>query len=178
MQTSRTKAGVHGYGRAAEGHLGSDRSSMFQAPQAISPRDDPGAEAPWSAKYHRSYGSQTLSNECLYMDRLLRPYRSRGIRKPISATRPGLLKNLVPVRTFADWDRHKPGFVEVDLVAHYGESASGFYLNTLCAVHLASGWTECLPVFSKYQHYVKQAIHHVRLRLPCPLRGMDSDKGT
>jgi hypothetical protein len=111
------------------------------------------------------------------IDRLLRPYRSRGTRKSISTTRPGLLKNLVPVRTFADWDRNKPGFVEVDLVAHCGESPSGFYLNTLCAVDVASGWTECLPVFGKYQQYVKQAIHHMRLRLPCPLLGIDSDNG-
>jgi hypothetical protein len=112
------------------------------------------------------------------IDRLLRPYRSRGGRKPKSTTRSGLLKNLVPVRTFTDWDKTKPGFVEVDLVAHCGESTDGFYLNTLCAVDVASGWTECLPVFGKYQERVKQAIHHMRLRLPCPLLGIDSDNGS
>ena len=113
------------------------------------------------------------------MDRLLRPYRSRGQRKPLSTTKPGsLLKNLVPVRTFTDWDKSKFGFVEVDLVAHCGESTEGFYLNTLCAVDVASGWTECLPVFGKAQVLVKQAIHHMRQRLPCPLLGIDSDNGS
>ena len=112
------------------------------------------------------------------IDRLLRPYRKQGGRKSLSTTKPaGLLKGLVPVRTFADWDRGKPGFVEVDLVAHCGESTEGFYLNTLCAVDVASGWTECLPVFGKYQEYVRQAIHHMRQRLPCPLLGVDSDNG-
>jgi hypothetical protein len=112
------------------------------------------------------------------IDRLLRPYRNKGARKTLSTTKPGsLLRNLVPVRTFADWDRNKPGFVEVDLVAHCGESNEGFYLNTLCAVDVASGWTECLPVFGKYQEHVKQAIHHMRMRLPCPLLGIDSDNG-
>jgi hypothetical protein len=113
------------------------------------------------------------------MDRLLRPYRSRGSRKSISTTKSGsLLKNLVPVRTFADWDRNKPGFVEVDLVAHCGETTEGFYLNTLCAVDVSSGWTECLPVFGKTQVLVGQAIHHMRQRLPCPLLGIDSDNGS
>jgi hypothetical protein len=113
------------------------------------------------------------------IDRLLRPYRQHGGRKSLSTTQAtGLLKGLVPVRTFADWDRQKPGFVEVDLVAHCGESTEGFYLNTLCAVDVATGWTECLPVFGKYQEYVRQAIHHMRSRLPCPLLGIDSDNGT
>lgn len=41
--------------------------------------------------------------------RLLRPYRSRIARKPLSTTRAGrLLNNLVPVRTFSDWDKSKP----------------------------------------------------------------------
>ena len=113
------------------------------------------------------------------IDRLLKPYRKLGTRKPISTTKPGsLLKSMVPVRTFADWDKNKFGFVEVDLVAHCGESADGFFLNTLCAVDVASGWTECLPVFGKYQEYVRQAIHHMRQRLPCPLLGVDSDNGS
>ena len=111
------------------------------------------------------------------IDRLLRPYKGRRARKPLSTTKPGILKNLVPVRTFSDWDKSKFGFVEVDLVAHCGESTEGFYLNTLCAVDVASGWTECVPVFGKPQELVKQAVHHMRQRLPCPLLGLDSDNG-
>jgi len=86
------------------------------------------------------------------IDRLLRPWRKLGGRKPISTTRPGsLLKNAIPVRTFADWKEDKPGFMETDLVAHCGESVDDFYLNTLCAVDVASGWTECLPIWGKGQ---------------------------
>jgi len=113
------------------------------------------------------------------IDRLLGPARKLGGRKPISTTRPGsLLKKLIPIRTFADWQETKPGFVETDLVAHCGESVEGFYLNTLCAVDVASGWTECLPVWGKYQERVCQAIHRVRRRLPFPLLGVDSDNGS
>lgn len=113
------------------------------------------------------------------IDRLLRPARRTGGRKPISTTHAGnLLKNHIPIRTFADWQENKPGFMEVDLVAHCGESTEGTYLHTLCAVDIASGWTECLPLSSKYQEKVRQMVHHMRQRLPFPLKGIDSDNGS
>jgi hypothetical protein len=113
------------------------------------------------------------------IDRLLRPYRRLGGRRSLSTTRPGsLLKNAIPIRTFADWKEDQPGFMETDLVAHCGESTEGFYLNTLCAVDIASGWTECLPVWGKWQEKVRQSVHHMRQRLPFPLLGIDSDNGS
>ncbi len=112
------------------------------------------------------------------IDRLLRPSRKNGGRKALSTTRPGsLLKNAIPIRTFADWEENRPGFVETDLVAHCGETSEGFYLNTLCAVDVSSGWTECLPVWGKWHEKVRQSVHHLRLRLPFPLLGIDSDNG-
>ena len=69
------------------------------------------------------------------IDRMLRPYRQKGGRKPLSATqRSKLLKSSIPIRTFADWPENKPGYLEIDTVAHCGESAAGFFLNTLCSV--------------------------------------------
>ena len=113
------------------------------------------------------------------IDRLLRPWRQAGGRRSLSATRPGcLLKSAIPIRTFADWQENKPGFMETDLVAHCGESTEGFYLNTLCAVDIASGWTECLPVWGKGQLRVRQAVHRMRQRLLFPLLGVDSDNGS
>lgn len=112
------------------------------------------------------------------IDRLLRPYRKLGGRKRFSTTRPGsLLKSSIPIRTFADWEENKPGFMEIDLVAHCGESAESFFLYTLCAVDIETGWTECLPVWGKYQEKVRQSVHHMRQRLPFPLLGIDSDNG-
>ena len=113
------------------------------------------------------------------IDRLLRPYRKIGGRKSLSTTRPGsLLKSCIPIRTFADWQENKPGFMETDLVAHCGESTEGFYLNTLCAVDVASCWTECLPVWGKWQEKVRQSVHRMRQRLSFPLLGIDSDNGS
>ena len=113
------------------------------------------------------------------IDRLLRNYRKVGGRRGLVTTRPGsLLKSSIPIRTFADWQENRPGFLEVDLVAHCGESTEGFYLNTLCAVDVASGWTECLPVWGKGQERVGGAVHKIRQRLPFPLLGLDSDNGS
>ena len=113
------------------------------------------------------------------IDRLLRPRRQVGGRRSLSTTRPGnLLKNYIPIRTFTDWQENRPGFMEMDLVAHCGESTEGFYLNTLCVVDVASGWTECLPVWGKGQERVKTAVHRMRQRLPFTLLGIDSDNGS
>lgn len=52
--------------------------------------------------------------------RLLRPYRRLGGRRPFTTTKPGsLLKNSIPIRTFADWEENRPGFLEADLVPHW-----------------------------------------------------------
>ena len=112
------------------------------------------------------------------IDRRLRSYRMVGGRKGFCTTKPGsLLKSSIPIRTFADWQENKPGFVETDLVAHCGESADGFFLHTLCAVDVASGWTECLPVWGKGQERVKTGVRRIRQRLPFDLLGVDSDNG-
>jgi len=113
------------------------------------------------------------------IDRMLRPYRQRGGRKPLSATqRSKLLKSSIPIRTFADWKEDKPGFLEIDTVAHCGESLAGFYLNTLCSVDVATGWIEPIPVWGKGQVRVKSAVHRIRRRAPFPTLGLDSDSGS
>jgi hypothetical protein len=113
------------------------------------------------------------------IDRLLRPWRRLGGRRPFTTTKPGsLLKNSIPIRTFADWQEDRPGFLEVDLVPHCGESSEGFYLNTLSTVDVASGWSECVGVWGKGQERVGGAVHRVRQRLPFPLWGLDSDNGS
>lgn len=109
------------------------------------------------------------------MDRCLRPARY-GRRRGWSTTKPGtLLKKAIPVRTFADWDDVRPGFMEMDLVAHCGDSTHGEYLHTLNAVDVATGWSEPLILANRSQRQVSAAIRDLRKRLPFPLLGIDSD---
>jgi hypothetical protein len=112
------------------------------------------------------------------MDRLLRPYRQLRVRRGLSTTKPGtLLKQAIPVRTFAEWNEERPGFLEADLVAHCGESAEGFYLCTLDAVDVATGWSECVAVWGKGQERVGGGVDAIKRRLPFPLLGLDTDNG-
>ena len=112
------------------------------------------------------------------IDRCLRPVR---IKTPhgLSTTKPGsLLKNLIPVRTFTEWDEERPGFMEIDLVAHCGNTTEGQYLNTLTCTDLSTGWTDVTTLAHRSQQAVSTAIHHMRQRLPFPLLGIDSDNGS
>jgi hypothetical protein len=111
--------------------------------------------------------------------RLLAPARGRYPLRGATTTRPSTwLKQQIPIRTFTDWDDAGPGFCEVDLVAHCGSSTRGFYLFTLCVVDVATSWVELQPLWGKGHYRVKAALHHVRGRLPVPLRGVDSDNGS
>ncbi len=112
-------------------------------------------------------------------DRLLRPERERHHPHGLSTTKPGtLLKDAIPIRTFADWNDVVPGFVEVDLVAHCGQSTQGEYLHSLTLTDIATTWTECLALRNRSQQTVKAAIVQARCRLPFALLGLDSDNGS
>jgi hypothetical protein len=75
------------------------------------------------------------------------------------------------------WDEQQPGFVEIDLVAHGGDSAAGEFIYTLDVVDVFTGWTECRAVPNRGQRAVFAALVAIRDRLPFPLRGIDSDNG-
>lgn len=113
------------------------------------------------------------------IDRLLAPERKRLELKSRSGTKPGtLLKHQVEVRTFAQWDESKPGFVEVDLVSHGGGSERGDFCQTLCVTDVSSGWTEAQAVKNKAQVWVFEALREIQQRLPFKLLGIDSDNGS
>lgn len=112
------------------------------------------------------------------IDRLLASARLQGGRRPQTQSRAvAALQSLVPVRTFGDWRGVAPGAFQADLVAHCGESTAGFYLNTLMAVDVATGWTECEAVWGKGQQRVSTGVHHIRRRAPMPLRELHTDNG-
>ena len=116
------------------------------------------------------------------IDRRLRLFRLQRDPKNwhgLGTTKPGsLLKNQVPIQTYTPWEEQRPGFLEIDLVAHCGPTTEGFYLNTLVATDVATGWTECVGVWGKSQRAVFAGLETIRQRLPCPVLGLDSDNGS
>lgn len=112
------------------------------------------------------------------MDRLLKKERKKyGKRK--STTKPGyLLKKHIPIRTYSDWNETRPGFLEIDLVAHGGESASGQFLHTLTMTDIATTWTECVALIGKSEAGVLMALDEAQKTLPFSILGLDSDNGS
>jgi hypothetical protein len=113
------------------------------------------------------------------IDRALAPDRKRLQVKGRSGTKPGsILKRQIPIRTFAQWDDRRPGFCEVDLVAHDGGSPFGEFCHTLDLTCVNTGWTEMRALRTKAQRWVREALADIAKDLPFPLLGLDSDNGS
>jgi hypothetical protein len=93
-------------------------------------------------------------------------------------TKPGtLLKHHIPVQT-ERWNVHEPGFTEIDLVSHSGDSADGEFLHSLNVTDIHTTWVETRAVLGKSQERVRQALETIAGALPFALRGIDSDNGS
>jgi len=113
------------------------------------------------------------------IDRVLKPERDRLGVKGRSHTKPGtLLKSQIPIRTWAEWDDDRPGFIEIDLVGHEGGNATGEHCYTLTATDIATGWTVNRSVKNKAAVWVFEALTYVMGRFPFPIVGIDSDNGS
>ena len=122
---------------------------------------------------------QVVGMSAATIDRRLRPFRLQLRPQGMGTTKPGtLLKSQVPVQTYTPWEEERPGFVEIDLVAHCGTTTAGHYLNTLTVTDVAMTWTECVGVWGKGQAAVFEGLKKIRGRLPFPLLGIDSDNGS
>ena len=113
------------------------------------------------------------------IDRLLAPDRQRyRVGKGRTTTKPGtLLKKRIPIKT-NQWDEKRPGFLEVDTVAHCGTSTSGMFAYTLNTVDIGSGWVEPRAIWGKGEIGVVGAIADIENSLPFPIRGVDVDNGS
>lgn len=106
--------------------------------------------------------------------------RSRvEIRRRIQGTtKPGsLLKNKIPIRT-SSWEESRPGFCELDTVAHCGNTASGEFANTLDVTDILTGWTEQEVFLGKAEKRVIEGLNLIKERMPFPLLGIDPDNGS
>ena len=112
------------------------------------------------------------------VDRLLTHERRKINLKGRSRTKPGsLLKNQIPIRTFADWTEKKVGFLEIDTVHHCTENNKGDYLHTLDTIDVLTGWNECRAFMGKSERHTVEGLEIIRKRLPFPLLGIDFDTG-
>ena len=111
------------------------------------------------------------------LDERLRNKKNAVKRRIYCTTRPGsLLKSMIPIRT-SNWDLTRPGFLEIDLVAHCGNSNDGQFVYTLDTTDIHTGWTERRAVLGKGQTGILESLKQIKEALPFRLKGIDSDNG-
>ena len=120
-----------------------------------------------------------VSMSAATIDRRLAAERAKFKVRGRVGTKPGsLLKSQIPVRTWAEWDDARPGFVEIDLVWHDGGNRAGGHAFTLTVTDIATGWTENRSVPDKTAKYVLAALNDIARTMPFPILGVDSDNGS
>ena len=121
---------------------------------------------------------QLLAMSVSTAERFLRTQHKPRLQS-LSTTTPGSWSRAqIPVRTFSQWNENRPGFVEMDLVAHCGDHLDGRFLYTLTLTDLATGWTECIPLLCKSTNAVLAALEQARKLFPFLLLGIDTDSGS
>jgi hypothetical protein len=134
---------------------------------------------PWIRKRFKlspEIEKQLLSISPRQMDRRLAAKKNQKRRRIYGRTKPGyLLKHHIPIKTDS-WDVASPGFTEVDLVSHSGNSGEGEFGYSLNITDIQTTWTETL--LGKGQTAVQQALDEIEGMLPFQLLGLDSDNGS
>jgi hypothetical protein len=91
------------------------------------------------------------------IERRLPAAKTRQRRRIDGRTKPGyLLQHHLPVKTDRG-DVRSPGFTEVDLVSHWGNSASGEFAHTLNVTDIHTTWTESRAVLGRGEQAVQRA---------------------
>ena len=115
-----------------------------------------------------------LAASAATLDRLLKPIRTTAGSRRRRRRRPNM-GGQIPVRTYGDWGRPPPGFLEIDLVAHCGGSLSGSFIHSVVATDICTGWTEAVPLMAREQSLVALGLEAIGRQIPFPVRGIDSD---
>ena len=119
--------------------------------------------------------NKLLSISPASIDRTLKPVRKTAGSRRRHPRRRNRHHKMVPIRTFADWHGPKPGYLEIDLVAHCGGNMAGSFIQSLAVTDVASGWVEAVPLLAREQTLVTEALGVIGSRLPVPILGIDSD---
>src|SRR3990172_10453323 len=95
---------------------------------------------------------EIVSISARQIDNRLRDKKRQLKKRIYCTTRPGtLLKSKIPIRTH-NWDIRLPGYLEMDLVAHCGNSNAGQFVYTLNATDIRTAWTERVAVMGNGQN--------------------------
>jgi len=98
-------------------------------------------------------------------------------RKGLSSTKPGALKELIPIFT-GPWKDKPPGYGQLDTVVHCGSSLVGDMAFTVNWTDVATLWGGRRAQWNKGQHATQESLSEIRDRLPFVLLGAHPDTGS
>lgn len=133
---------------------------------------------PWIRKQFRvrpEIEKQLVRISARQIDRRLKAQKTQRRRRIYGRTKPGyLLKHHIPVKTDS-WNVRVPGYTEVDLVSHSGNSGAGEFAHTLNVTDIHTAWTESRALLGRGEEAVQRALSEIKEVLPFALLGVDSD---
>jgi hypothetical protein len=94
----------------------------------------------------------------------------------LSATKPGTLKEIIPIFT-GPWQDKPPGYGQLDTVVHCGSSLVGSMAFTVNWTDVATLWGGRRAQWNKGQHATQESLSEIKSRLPFAMLGAHPDTG-
>lgn len=97
--------------------------------------------------------------------------------KGISTTRPSQLKSIIPIFK-GPWDDLKPGYGQIDTIAHCGNTLLGDFIYTVNYTDTATYWVISRAQWNKGQLATINSMETIIKMLPVPCIGLHPDTGS
>lgn len=110
------------------------------------------------------------------IDRALSKHKRTNLKGLSSTKGSSWIKQNIPLKKLGA-KAYKPGFMEVDTVAHCGSSLVGSFVYSLTMTCINSDWTENRAVWTKDSKEVLSAIKELDRSLPFEMYAYSSDNG-
>jgi transposase InsO family protein len=121
---------------------------------------------------------QLLDLSAATLDRFLAPLRARHPRRGLGTTKPGsLLRHQVALRG-GPANTTEPGHLEVETVAHCGDTTAGDFIYSLTVTDPSSGWTENRATWNKGAAGILARYQDMEKVLPFAVQSFHSDNGS
>ncbi len=130
--------------------------------------------------FTKSVKKELLSMSSATIDRYLRQYKAQFRRYNNTGTsfgRKPQLKHIIPLKPFSQ-EIDRPGYVEIDTVAHCGGMLSGKFIWSLTVTDVFSGWTDNYAMWGKTSGETLSALDFIDRRLPYEMISCNVDNGT
>lgn len=101
---------------------------------------------------------------------------NEGIVRGKSTTKPSVIMSVIPIR-MDGWDRAETGVVQVDTVAHCGDSVAGDFVYTVNSTDVATLWGSRRAQWQKGQYKTVESLDAMRMDTPFPWTEAHPDSG-